>query len=298
VALEDVGVASLRVMRTICDLRHRLQSIASADRTDELLATVSLLVESAKCRGADLVYTAVTRLPANRALFAELHERGPSHARRFLLSSRTSLEHKAVAAYIVAGIRQPKTRFAPALESRALWRAYLELGASQEAVDLCEAAYRVTNSGLALLLPIVAAAHLEPGRVVEFDAGPIHLTRDIPLYALDRHTRVGKAAIADWRTHSTSLGRYSPKAVALAVFYTEGGVPSRQYCWAETEHLTRIGLEADFASAGVAPPDIARLLRIARRERPTLNRFRRRHLRAAMGPVQLNLFEAEEGDDG
>src|SRR5262249_54512140 len=82
----------------------------------------------------------------------------------------------------------------------------------------------------------------------------------VPLYAFDRHTRMGKLAIERLVSENKPLhdcivrflAKGSPrKAAEIAAFYADGAPVSRRLDWAQSESLERLGIEADFDAAGL-----------------------------------------------
>jgi len=82
----------------------------------------------------------------------------------------------------------------------------------------------------------------------------------VPLYAFDKHTRIGKRAI-ELLLHENKpfrdcivrfLANGSPrKAAEIAAFYADAAPLVRRLDWAQSDALERLGIEADFIAAGL-----------------------------------------------
>ena len=87
---------------------------------------------------------------------------------------------------------------------------------------------------------------------------------DVPLYALDKHTRSGREAIFQVSRENADvhdcLAEYvAPRdrreAAYLAAFYTAASPLSRQLIWSQAATLERFGIETDLLVAGVPLED-------------------------------------------
>src|SRR5262249_46602691 len=82
----------------------------------------------------------------------------------------------------------------------------------------------------------------------------------VPLYAFDKHTRLGKRAIERLVSEDEPfrdcivrfLAQGSPKKAAeIAAFYADAAPLARGLEWAQSDSLERLGMEADFLAAGL-----------------------------------------------
>src|SRR5258708_5342676 len=96
---------------------------------------------------------------------------------------------------------------------------------------------------------------------------------DVPLYALDMHTRLGREAI--WRfarendAVRESLALYVPQkrwrdAVNNAAFYVDAAPVSRRLVWDQSESVEAFGIERDLSVAGIRPEGFQPLIRTMR----------------------------------
>src|SRR5262249_51932718 len=107
---------------------------------------------------------------------------------------------------------------------------------------------------------------------------------DVPLYAIDQHTRLGREAI--WRfarEHPAvrwCLTHYVPercwRGVAyVAAFYVDGAPVARRLMWDQSESLEVFGIERDLLYAGMPAEGIEPLLGVMRSNLDSLNELRR-----------------------
>ena len=101
-------------------------------------------------------------------------------------------------------------------------------------------------------------------------SGPISVRSDpvpetkiiagVPLYAFDKHTRLGKRAIERLVGENKPLrdcvvrflAQGAPrKAAEIAAFYADAAPVARRLDWAQSDSLERLGIEADFIAAGL-----------------------------------------------
>ena len=92
--------------------------------------------------------------------------------------------------------------------------------------------------------------------------GPVPQTKTIagvPLYAFDKHTRLGKRAIerliSENKPFRDCVVRFLAqgsrrKAAEIAAFYADAAPVARRLDWAQSDSLERLGIEADFIAAG------------------------------------------------
>ena len=92
---------------------------------------------------------------------------------------------------------------------------------------------------------------------------------DVPLYALDKHTRLGREAIWRFACENDSvracLARFVPasqrrSAAYVAAFYVDAAPIARRLMWDQSEALEAFGIERDLLHAGVPAEGIQPLL--------------------------------------
>ena len=119
----------------------------------------------------------------------------------------------------------------------------------------------------------------------------------VPLYALDKHTRLGREAI--WRfarendvvraclERRVPANRWRAGAYVTA-FYVDAAPVSHRLIWDQSEGLEAFGLEVDLLTAGVPREGIAPLLQTMRDNLQHLNEIRAEvFTRSGLGLFQL-----------
>ena len=104
---------------------------------------------------------------------------------------------------------------------------------------------------------------------------PLVESDDVPLYALDQHTRLGREAIWRFARENESvracLTRFVPEnrwrsSAYVAAFYVDAAPIARRLVWDQSEALETFGIERDLLHAGIPVEGIRPLLEVMRRE--------------------------------
>jgi hypothetical protein len=298
IAFEDVGIGGLDVVTT---------TVAAAGDSawrknhggDLKLAVylVGLLAKAPKDRSADYLcdakdhpmLTEFWRAMENASLESRL-----SHVQDQALG----LPQRAVAALSALGIgsRGDISRGTGGLE--ALLTSFRELEVPEELVAATGIAAARTREPITAMVPLIwLAARQSENRVCDCTVPPLVKTADVPLYALDKHTRLGREAI--WRfacendTVRTCLARFVParqrrNAAYVAAFYVDAAPVARRLVWDQSETLEAFGTERDLLHAGVPTEGIKPLLEAMRANLGHLNELRTQLLiRSQAVPVAM-----------
>ena len=109
-------------------------------------------------------------------------------------------------------------------------------------------------------------------------------TGDVPLYALDKHTRLGREAIWHFARQNMAvracLARFVPEnrwrtSAYMAAFYLDGAPLARRLMWDQSEFLEDFGIERDLLYAGIPVEGIQPLPEVMRANLGHLNQIRR-----------------------
>jgi hypothetical protein len=170
------------------------------------------------------------------------------------------LPHQAVAALSALGIglRGDISRTG-GLE--AFLTTFRELGVPEDLVAATGIAAARTREPITAMVPLIwLAARNSENRVCDCAVPPLVKADDVPLYALDKHTRLGREAI--WRfacqndsvraclARFVSAGRRR-SACYMAAFYVDAAPVARRLMWDQSEALEAFGIERDLLHAGV-----------------------------------------------
>jgi hypothetical protein len=284
IAFEDIGIGSVDALIT---------TVAAAGGSawrknyggDLRLAAylAGLLAETPKDRSADYLCDARDHpMLADfwRAMGDVSLESRLSHVRDQALG----LPHRAVAALSALGIgsRGEISRGTGGLE--ALLTTFHELDVPDELVAATGIAVARTREPITAMVPLIwLAARNSENRICDCAVPPLVKADDVPLYALDKHTRLGREAI--WRfayendSVRTCLARFVPasqrrSAAYIAAFYLDAAPVAARLIWDQSEALEAFGIERDLLHAGVPAEGIQPLLNAMRANLGHLNELR------------------------
>jgi hypothetical protein len=139
------------------------------------------------------------------------------------------------------------------------------------------------------MVPLIwLAARNSEKRVCDRAVPPLVKADDVPLYALDKHTRLGREAI--WRLACENdcvracLARFVPAR------QTRAAPVARRLMWEQSKALEAFGIERDLLHAGVAAEGIQPLLEAMRANLEHLNELRAQILtRAQKATVTIQI---------
>ena len=167
----------------------------------------------------------------------------------------------------------------------ALLASFHELGVPEELVVATAIAAARTREPITLMAPLIWLAAKTSGevRVCERPVPPVTTVDDVPLYALDEHTRLGREAI--WRLARENdavracLERFVPesrrrRAAHVVAFYADAAPVARRLVWDQSDALEAFGIERDLLHGGVSAEGVKPLLEVVRANLDHLNELR------------------------
>jgi hypothetical protein len=291
VAFEDIGIGSVDALTMI---------VAAADDSawrknhggDLKLAVhlAGVLSEAPKDRSADYLCGArdhpalagFAQAMANTALKSRL-----SHVHDQALG----LPQRAVAVLSVLGIgpRGEISRGTGGLET--LLTTFRELEVPEELVAATGIAAARTREPITVMVPLIWPVSARSKKwVCDCPIPPLVEAGGVPLYALDKHTRLGREAIWRFACENESvracLARFVPasqrrSAAYVAAFYVDAAPVARRLTWDQSEALETFGIERDLLHAGVHTEGIQPLLEAMRANLGHLNELRANVIAAA-----------------
>ena len=220
-----------------------------------------MLAEAPKDRSADMLYAAAQHDPALDLMRARCR-RVPVARRLELVAEPTlSLPQRALAAWHSSGV-DPRGEWRVGRgDLGALLRTYADLGAPDRLLEAVAVATKKIRDPLALFLPLLWLAAEDGERaLVEVSPPPSGLIDGVPLYALDKHTRLGRQAIGRFAKENAEIARFLSKhgcgsgdgALRMAVFYADGALTRPTLQWRYSADLSAVGMAADFHKVHVA----------------------------------------------
>ena len=144
-----------------------------------------------------------------------------------------------------------------------------------------------------LLLPLLwlAAAEGET-ELVDSSLATSALINGVPLYALDKHTRLGREAIGRFARENVEIAQFLTEhargsrdgALRMAVFYADGALTRPTLQWRQSAELTAVGVAADFHKVNVTADVGPALIRLVSAHIADLNAIRSQVLSRALPP--------------
>jgi hypothetical protein len=285
IAFEDVGIGDLAAL-TITVAVGSDSAWRKRHGGDWALAVqlAGTLAEAPKDRSADYLCQAkdhpalgdFTQTMANASVETKL-----SNVRAKTLG----LPQRAVAALsaLSTGSRGEISRTMGALD--ALLVTFRELGVPEELVVASRIGAARTREPITLMVPLIwLAANDSQKQLCYFPVPPLAALGEVPLYALDQHTRLGRTAIWRFACENNAvrqcLARFVPEnrwrsSAHMTAFYVDAAPVARRLVWDQSESLEAFGIERDLLYAGIPVEGIQPLLEVMRANLDHLNNLRR-----------------------
>jgi len=271
----------------------RTQKSCSEPGGDEAaaLATARMLAEAPKDRSADMLFTAAQHDPALEIIRARRRSAPVAQWLEFVAEPTLSLPERALAAWHSSGVESPGERRVGPGDLDAVMRTYARLGVPGRLLEAVAIALRKTHEPIALFLPLLwLSAVGGETELAESPLAPSGLIDGVPLYALDKHTRVGRQAVGRFARENAEIARFLTEhahgsregALRMAVFYADGALTRPTLQWRQSAELTAVGVAADFHSVNVAAGVGSALIWLVSAHIADLNAIRRQVLSRAL----------------
>jgi hypothetical protein len=286
IAFEDVGVGSVDAL---------IQTTAAGTSTawrlrvggDELSLriVVRLLAEAPKDRSPDHLICAAHDHPTLEENRREIGAMSLAQRIEFVAETTSSLPMRAVAAWYASGVEWAKERRIGRGDLGALMSAFRDLGVPSDLVSASRIAAMRTREPIVVMTPLIWLASEKAGghHVVDCPVPPVTLIGEVPAYALDKHTALGKAAIRRFARECpavrNALAAHVPEyrandAACMAAFYADATPVARRFDWDGSVALERLGTENDVLKVGVTREGVLPVLEVVRDNLEQLNAIR------------------------
>ena len=285
IAFEDIGASSADVVAmTVAgstDLKWRKQSGGDAIVAFHL---ARLLAEAPKSRSAEHLITSSDCHPSFQQERLLVSTSSIADNLAAVTDKSNSLTHRALAAWCVLGIGWEREK-QPGTDMPALLDTFRQLGVPEELVAATGIAATKTREPITLMVPLVwlAANDGQVPTVLEAAVPRSLVLDEIPMYALDKHTRVGLEAIRKLVKYNYEIRECLKRYVApaqrnaaayMAAFYADAAPLASKLFWNGAEQLEALGTEADLLKVGVPPEGIEPLVRLFRKNIDQLDKIR------------------------
>jgi MgsA AAA+ ATPase C terminal len=285
IAFEDIGAGSADVVAmTVAgstDVKWRKQSGGDAVVAVRL---ARLLAEAPKSRSAEHLITTATHHPSVEHECRQVSTSSIADNLAAVANKSNSLIHRALAAWCVSGIDWKREK-QPGTDLPALLDTFRKLGVPEKLVAATGIAATKSREPITLMVPLIwiAANDAQVPTVLEAAVPSSPVVHGIPMYALDKHTRVGLEAIRNLvksnREIRECLERYVAPAqrhgaAYMAAFYADAAPLASKLLWNGADELEALGTEADLLKVGVPAEGIKPLLQVFRANVKHLNEVR------------------------
>ena len=284
IAFEDIGIGSVDALtRTVAAASDSAWRKSHGGDVRLAVHLADLLAKAPKDRSADYLcqardhpaLTDFAQAMANVSLQGRLSK---------VRDEMVDLPRRAVAVLSVVstGSRGQISRTRDGLH--ALLATIRELGAPEDLVAASGTAAARTREPITVMVPLIwLAAKNSQKTVCKSPVPPPVTLGEVPLYALDQHTRLGRAAIwhfaCENRAVRDCLEHFVPSsqrrgAAYVAAFYVDAAPVAKRLIWDRSEALEAFGIERDLIHAGVPREGIQPLLKAMRANLGHLNELR------------------------
>jgi hypothetical protein len=197
IAFEDIGAGDVDVLLEIVFVAQNREWRRASGEAAVLGAVVGRLAEATKDRSADYLACAARDHPDLSEICDFCRKVSLDERLRLLADTSLPLAKRAVAAWFASGINWRYDQQVRGGDIRALAGAYRELGAGEELANSMVLAAKRAPEPLVVLALLIWLEVQRSGPATTRN-GPVPPTKSIagvPLYAFDKHTRIGKRAI-------------------------------------------------------------------------------------------------------
>lgn len=296
IAFEDVGIGSTAAVSAAvsmsCDQAEYRDVESEGFAAGEL---TRILATAQKDRSAELLISAINCHPSLAALRDSVGSMDAGQCLAIIADHAATLHRRAAATVAAAGFEHSDRKvFAANLDN--VLSAFSDLDVPSQLLRVVRRAAFRTREPMAILLPLLWLA-LPLGRheTINDPVPATKITHGLPLYAFDKHTRLGKIAIHQLVRENADVRRVLAAHVAkaqcgvaacMAAFYADGAPISGRLAWPNGTEIEKLGLEGDLFRVGVPLEAAAPLVAAVRDNLDHLNDIRERlflkHLGAAL----------------
>ncbi|MGE5548246.1 MAG: hypothetical protein ACM33T_15175 [Solirubrobacterales bacterium] len=303
IAFEDVGSGSADavVMTVAASLDAPWREKAGGNA--RVAATLArMLADAPKDRSADYLICAAKDHPSLEEARARSGSRSLADRLALVADTNLPLPVRAIAAWYASGVEWGDENRVGKGDLSGLLATFRDLGVPDALASATVFAATRTREPITVMVPLVWLAAFE-GELPDVMGMPVPdapSVDGVPMWALDKHTRVGKQAIHRFARECASvracLEEFVPEhrhreAACLAAFYADAAPVSRRLAWSGAGALEGLGTENDLLLAGVASEGIDPLLATVRANLDHLNEIRTRLFEARQySPAQANLL--------
>jgi hypothetical protein len=285
IAFEDVGAGCPdAVIQTVAACSDPGVRKSAGGNVAVALRLAQLLAAAPKDRSPDYIFCAAKDHPIMGVTRHACDASSLSHRLAEVARPSLALPERAAYAWYASGIECGRERRVGKGDLPALLQICRDLGAPDQLVGSTEVAAMRTREPITVMVPLVwLEAHASPVTVSETIVPPTRLADGVPMYALDKHTRLGRDAIRRFAHENDAvrevLEHHVPKharreAAYMAAFYADAVPVAKRLVWEGTKKVEALGAEADMFKVGVPVEGIQPLLEAFRGNLDHLDKLR------------------------
>lgn len=284
IAFEDVGAADPDALVEAVAIATTPGWRAKHGEMESLAYVVRRLAEAAKDRSSDYLISAAQCHPSFNNARESCYRSNGDNRLRVAGDSSQPLPIRALATWLASGIGMPTGQHIEGGSLVRLAQFFSQLGLSEEFQGSAMLAARRTREPIAVLVPLIwLESRNQTLSVTNEEVPESPALHGIPMYAFDKHTRLGQRAVQRLTLESATLRacleelvpRQSwRKAAQMAAFYTDAYLVMRRLNWSLSRSLEDLGIESDFCRVGVSPNAVASLRNVMRANLTLLNVIR------------------------
>jgi len=203
-----------------------------------------------------------------------------------VMNENASLTERAIGASCASGVGWNGEKRGNG-DLAAVLETFHSLAVPDELVIATGIAARKTREPITLMVPLIWLAANRHGHptTTESELPVATIVDEVPMYSLDKHTRLGREAIRRFASENdevrATLARYVPAArhndaAYMAAFYADAAPLAIKLVWKGADELEAFGTETDLLLSGVPPEGFAPLLAALRNNLEHLNEVRAR----------------------
>ena len=285
VTFEDVGIGDPDLLIEAVSLttdpssRKRLGGNGAA-----AVRLAGLLANAPKDRSTDYLIRAARFHPRLESIRKALRRAPLNDCLGVVEDPEWPLPERALAAWYASGLPWEGVR-GECGDLEALLDHFRRLGVPEALVGATATAARQIGEPITILVPLLWLASRAVGfsQAQQVPVPPTRVAAGVPLYALDKHTRLGRAAIATFAAENGTVRQFLDghvevgrrrDAVMIAAYHVDGTPIANRFDWPASHALDAFGRETDLLRAGVAPEAHERLCGLVRANLEHLNQIR------------------------
>jgi hypothetical protein len=286
IAFEDVGIGSVDALiqtTTACTTPEWRSQLGGEEVA--LRAVVRLLAGAPKDRSPDHLIGAAHDHPRLEEARREIGAMSLAKRLELAADANSPLPIRAISAWYTSGVEWGKERRIDRGNLGDLMDMFRELRVPSDLVSATHSAAVRTRQPIVVMAPLLWLASEQAGghQVVDCPIPPARLIGELPAYALDKHTGLGKAAIHRFARECSAvrdvLTTHVPEyrandAACMAAFYADATAVGRRSSWEGSAELERLGTENDMLKVGVPPDGVLPVLKVVRDHLEQLNAIR------------------------